>query len=102
MLLTIGGQCLAQGSDVNFSRMASSSSKHRLQCGERSISLAPLALFPAPHWDPAEKLESTDCLGHGGAKLQAHLVAGEMERPFLALAPLSQLCKHGLAWHWRA
>jgi len=73
---------LAQGSAVTFSQMASSSSKHHLQGGERSISMAPLAPSPAPRWDPAERLKSIDCLGHGGAKLRAHLVAVGVECPF--------------------
>lgn len=64
--------------------MASSSSKHRLQGDERSISVAPLAPFPAPRWDPAERLKSIDCLGHGGAKLRAHLVAVGVECPLLS------------------
>lgn len=93
---------LARASDVNLSQIASSSLKHCLQSGERSIFVAPSAPFPAPRWGLAERLKSVDCLGHEGAKLRAHLVAIVVRCPLVVLSPLSQLHKHGLSWCWHA
>lgn len=102
MPLSVESWCLAQDSDVNRSHVASRSSKHCLQCGERSTSMASLAPLPAPPWDPAERLRSIHRLGPGGAQLRAPLVAIVVECPLLTLSPLSQLRKQGPSRCWCA
>ena len=50
-----GRQCLAQGTDGNFSQIASCSLKPHLERGERSMFMAPPGLFvPCSSWGPSE------------------------------------------------
>lgn len=50
-----GRQCLAQGAGGNFSQIASCSLKPHLECGERSMFVAPPGLsVPCFSWGPSE------------------------------------------------